>query len=171
MCRNFHYKDKIVIISTMRIPIRISIKIRGPVSIQRCHPTSKRISFIQMRWSHNHCIFTHDDVIKWKHFPRNWPFVRGIHRSPVNSPHKGQWCGALMFSLICVWINNRVNNREAGDLRHYGAHYDIIVMQWESLYLKKWPLYWSKAKIFILIPVISSFLYNEAIFPVHEFAL
>ena len=26
-------------------------------------------------------IFSHDDVIKWKHFPRNWPFVRGIHRS------------------------------------------------------------------------------------------
>ena len=57
----------------------------------------------------------HDDVIKWKHFPRNWPFVRGIHRSPVNSPHKGQWRGALMFSLICVWINDWVNNREAGD--------------------------------------------------------
>ena len=34
---------------------------------------------------------THDDVIKWKLFPRYWPFVRGIHRSPVNSPHKGQW--------------------------------------------------------------------------------
>ena len=33
----------------------------------------------------------HDDVIKWKHFPRYWPFVRRIHRSPVNSPHKGQW--------------------------------------------------------------------------------
>ena len=32
----------------------------------------------------------HDDVIKWKHFPRYWPFVRRIHRSPVNSPHKGQ---------------------------------------------------------------------------------
>ena len=32
----------------------------------------------------------HDDVIKWKHFPRYWPFVRGIHWSPVNSPHKGQ---------------------------------------------------------------------------------
>ena len=61
--------------------------------------------------------FCHDDVIKWKHFPRNWPFVRGIHRSPVNSPHKGQWRGALMFSLICVWINDWVNNREAGDLR------------------------------------------------------
>ena len=47
----------------------------------------------------------HDDVIKWKHFPRYWPFVRGIHRWPVNSPHKGQWRGALMFSLICAWIN------------------------------------------------------------------
>ena len=47
----------------------------------------------------------HDDVIKWKHFPRYWPFVRGIHRSQVNFPHKGQWCGALMFSLICAWIN------------------------------------------------------------------
>ena len=32
----------------------------------------------------------HDDVIKWKHFPRCWPFVRRIHRSPVNSPHKSQ---------------------------------------------------------------------------------
>ena len=57
----------------------------------------------------------HNDVIKWKHFPRYWPFVRGIHRSPVNSPHKGQWRGALMFSLICDWINGWVNNREAGD--------------------------------------------------------
>ena len=35
-------------------------------------------------------VIFHDDVIKWKHFPRYWPFVRGIHRSPVNSPHKGR---------------------------------------------------------------------------------
>ena len=71
----------------------------------------------------------HDDVIKWKQFPRYWPFVRGIHRSPVNSPHKGQWRGALMFSLICVWINGWVNNREASDLRRYRAHYDVIVLK------------------------------------------
>ena len=57
----------------------------------------------------------HDDVIKWNHFLRYWPFVRGIHRSLVNSPHKGQWPGAVMFSLICVWINGWVNNRETGD--------------------------------------------------------
>ena len=73
---------------------------------------------------------THDDVIKWKHFPRYWPFVRGIQRSPVNSPHKGQWRGALMFSLICVWINGWVNNREAGDLRRHRAHYDVTVRGW-----------------------------------------
>ena len=70
----------------------------------------------------------HDDVIKWKHFPRYWSFVRVIHRSPVNSPHKGQWRGALMFSLICVWINDWVNNRKAGDLRRYHAHYDVTVI-------------------------------------------
>ena len=73
-------------------------------------------------------VVSHDDVIKWKHFSRYWPFVRGIHRSPVNSLHKGQWHGALIFSFICVWINDWENNREAGDLRRYRAHYDIIVM-------------------------------------------
>ena len=72
--------------------------------------------------------FHHDDVIKWKHFPRNWPFVREIHRSPVNFPHKGQLRGALMFSMIYAWINDWVNNREAGDLRRQHGHYDVIVM-------------------------------------------
>ena len=70
----------------------------------------------------------HDDVIKWKHFPRYWPFVRGIHRSPVNSSHKGQWRGALIFSLICARINGWVNNREAGDLRRHRSYHDVIVM-------------------------------------------
>ena len=72
------------------------------------------------------CNSFHDDVIKWKHFPLYWSFVRGIHRSPVNSPHKGQWRGASMSSLI--WINSWINNREADDLRRYRAHYDVIVM-------------------------------------------
>ena len=42
-------------------------------------------------------------------FPRYWLFVRGIHRSPVNSPHKCQWRGALMFSLIC--LNKRLSKQ------------------------------------------------------------
>ena len=72
--------------------------------------------------------YLHNDVIKWKHFPRYWPFVRGIHRPPVNSPHKGQWRGALMFTLIWARINSWVNNCEAGDLRRYRPHYGVIVM-------------------------------------------
>ena len=47
---------------------------------------------------------------------------------PVNSPHKGQWRGALMFSLICAWINDWVNNREAGDWRCHRGHYDVNVI-------------------------------------------
>ena len=70
----------------------------------------------------------HDDVIKWKHFPRYWPFLRGIHWWPVNSPHKGHWRGALMLSLICAWTNNWVNNRDAGNLRRHDTHYDVAVM-------------------------------------------
>ena len=126
----------------------------------------------------------HDDVIKWKHFPRYWPFVWGIHWPPLRSPsdvtlmevsqhaldslyirsiwllyivmffvnliwylylfwlnkhclslslslnsaHKGQRRGALMFSLICAWINAWVNNSKAGDLRRDIAHYDVTIM-------------------------------------------
>ena len=70
----------------------------------------------------------YDDVIKWKHFPRYWPFVRGIHRSPVNSALKDQWRRALIFSWICAWINGWVNNREAGDLRRHITHYNVIIM-------------------------------------------
>ena len=51
--------------------------------------------------------------------------MRGIHRSPVDSPHKGQWRGALMFSLISTWANNW----DTGDLRCHHAHYDITAMK------------------------------------------
>ena len=84
-------------------------------------PLHTRISFVNI-------MVIHDDVIKWKHFPRYWTFVRRIHRLPVNSPHKGQWRGALRFSLIGAWISGWVNNGESGDLRRHLAHYDVIVM-------------------------------------------
>ena len=54
--------------------------------------------------------YHHDDVIKWKHFPHYWHFGWEIQRSLVNSPHKGQWRGALMFSLICAsnnWLSKQ----------------------------------------------------------------
>ena len=67
----------------------------------------------------------HDDIIKWKYFPCYCPFLRGIYRSPEDSPHKGQWRRGLMFSLICVWTNGWANNRDAGDYDVtycHGAH-------------------------------------------------
>ena len=68
----------------------------------------------------------------WRHqmetFSALLAICAGTHRSPVNSPHKGQWRGALMFTLICARTNGWVNNREAGDLRRHGTHYDVIVM-------------------------------------------
>ena len=70
----------------------------------------------------------HDDIIKWKQFPRHWRFVRGNHRWSV-TPQNGQWRGALMFSLICVWTNGWVNNRDASDLRRHCAHCDVTVIQ------------------------------------------
>ena len=70
----------------------------------------------------------HDDVIKWKYFPRHWPFVQEIHRSPVNFSHKGQWRGALMVSLICAWTNSWANNEDASGLRRHHADYDVTVM-------------------------------------------
>ena len=62
-------------------------------------------------------------------FPRYWPFVWRVHRSPVDSPFKGQWRGALVLSLICAWTNGWVNNRDAGDLRR---------RTWRSLWRQKW---------------------------------
>ena len=101
--RSSHYDPQWVMIHLMTIRItnvtlylRISIEIKEG---QLWHAESYR--------QHS----TYDDVIKWKHFPRYCPFVWGIHRSTVNSPHKGQWGGALMFSFICAWINGWVNKR------------------------------------------------------------
>ena len=52
-----------------------------------------------------------------------------------NSPVPGKFLGALMFDLICVWINDWVNNREAGDLRRYRTHYDVTVMITECIFM------------------------------------
>ena len=84
---------------------------------------------ISLLWEWPWC---HDDVIKGKHFPRYWTFGCGIHRWPVNSPLIGQWRWALMFSLICAWINGWVNNGEAGDLRRHRTHYDVTLMRIEN---------------------------------------
>ena len=68
----------------------------------------------------------------WRHkmetFSALLALCAGNSPVPVNSPHNGHWRGTLMFSLICAWINDWVNNREAGDLRRHRGHYDVNVM-------------------------------------------
>ena len=66
----------------------------------------------------------------WRHqietFSALLALCAGYSPVPLNSPPKDQWRGALMFSLICAWINDWVNKRKAGDLRR---HYDVNVMR------------------------------------------
>ena len=67
----------------------------------------------------------HDDVIKWKHFPRYCPYCPPVTGEfPTQRPVTRN----LMFSLICSWISGWVNNHEAGDLRRRRTHYDVTVM-------------------------------------------
>ena len=72
----------------------------------------------------------------WRHQMETFSALLALYAGnspvPVNSPHKGQWRGALMFSLIYVWINGWVNNREVGDLRRHRGHYDVIEMTLSS---------------------------------------
>ena len=82
-----------------------------------------RESILVMPW-------VHDDVIKWKNSPRYWPFLWGIHRSPVNYPHKGQrrelWC---FFDLR---LNKRLSKQSRGWCFETPSRprYDITVMAW-----------------------------------------
>ena len=104
-----------------------------------CFHISIRITIAEIRQFYYHLITTmgililmrlylHDDVIKWKHF------LGKLAICALNSPVLGEFPTqspvtlSLMVSLICIWINDWVNNREAGDLRRYPAHYDVIVM-------------------------------------------
>ena len=113
------------------MPLRVGVNCLIPVDKKSYdehrahHVLGRTIICIVMLW---HCTGQpNGHVIKWKLFPRYRPFVRGIHRSPVNSPQEGQWHRVLMFSLVCAGINGWVNNGEAGDLRRHRAHYDVIV--------------------------------------------
>ena len=73
----------------------------------------------------------HDDVIKWKPFPRYWPFVWGIHhRSLVVVPFTNASDAELWCFLWSVPEQTVANNRDADDLRCHRAHYDVTVMHW-----------------------------------------
>ena len=82
-------------------------------------------------YQYHHCgvyISIHDDVIKWKHSPHYWRFVRGIRLSPMDSPHSVQWRGPLMFYFMYAWTNSWASSPTADDFRRHGAHCHITVM-------------------------------------------
>ena len=85
----------------------------------------------------------HESQSWWRHqmetFSALLALCTGNSPVPVNSPHKGQWRGAVMFSLIYAWINDGVNNREAGDLRRHRGHYDVNVMMLERVKISTKP--------------------------------
>ena len=68
----------------------------------------------------------HDDVIKWKNFPRWWPFVRGIHRSRwFETPSRSLWrhCnGRQCYLLSTPGIRNFVMKW------HYSSCYKVIIL-------------------------------------------
>ena len=72
-----------------------------------------------------------ENITWWRHQMETFSALLALceGKSPVNSPRKGQWRGALMFPLICARINGWANNREAGDLTRHRAHYDVTVMR------------------------------------------
>ena len=72
--------------------------------------------------------FDHFDVTQWKRFSPYRPFVRGIHRPPVDSPYKGSVTRTLTFSLMLAWTNSWINRRVVGDFGCHDAHCDVIVM-------------------------------------------
>ena len=123
-----------------RFWVRFNIKILSNQYIGRSHDRLIFINGSPYTWNDDLHVKTEPRgqvlflslVSWWRHqmktFSALLAFVRGIHRSPGNSPHKGQRHGAFMFSLICTWANGGVNNRDAGDLRRHRAHYDVIVM-------------------------------------------
>ena len=89
--------------------------------IRQGHLNSPPLFFVCKYWYTTSLIWYVNILIWWRHqmetFSALLAICAGNSPVPVNSPHKGQWRGAWMFSLICVWINGWVNNREAGDLR------------------------------------------------------
>ena len=89
-------------------------------------------SEITMSFDYHDCCITvlryHEDIIRWKHFPCYWPFVRGIHWSLVDSTYKGQGGGAWMFSARELRVEQTIR-----ELLIWGAITLIITLLWQEM--------------------------------------
>ena len=116
--RNFIPNFIVDVIAVMHTVGSCFVVIRRPSDRDRCKQTISSLG-------------QHDDVIKWEHLPRYWPFERGIHPSPLNSTHQRPVTRSFEFFFICAWTNGWARNQDAGELSRRGAHYDVTVMrQW-----------------------------------------
>ena len=122
----------IVFIPEDRLNININLRIHD-VPIQKVYTTKsprvKLVSQLTRKMPYEYIWCRH----QMETFSALLAICAGNSPVPVNSPHKDQWRWALMFTLIYARINGWVNNREAGDLRRYPDHYDVIVMTWNNL--------------------------------------
>ena len=114
--------------ANVRTSLHFSSSTHHAVNIPKNH--LPRTTLFNISW----CEYTR--LAWWRHKMETFAALLALcagNSSPVNSPHKGQWHGALMFSLICARINGWANNGEAGDLRLHRAHYDVIVMSFHEI--------------------------------------
>ena len=72
------------------------------------------------------CRYSHDDIIKCTHLPRQWPFVRGIHRSPVDSPHKGHVTGTFDVPFLLIRTDGWTNTRLTGNSRRHDSQFTSL---------------------------------------------
>ena len=111
--------------------------LRGTCLIDQYHMCSKRRAFVTETFPNPSTTYVLNRVVDMQTVLVNfatlrWPSSNGnIFRvtgplcgefiGPVNSPHKGQWRGALMFSLISAWINAEMA-RALNSLRPRGTY-------------------------------------------------
>ena len=73
------------------------------------------------------------------------------------SPHKGHWCGALIF-FICARTNGWSNNQDAGDLRSHRIHYDVTLMwAWAGIPSDEFEI---KEKIYYPVSYLASYIWR-----------
>ena len=130
---NFHVHHQIVLQVAENVAQNESFVLsKVPQRPNFSHLTGANISLRFTTWLTHGSLLVLLSNAWWRHqmetFSALLALCAGNSPVPVNSLHKGQWRGALMFPLICAWIHDWVNNREAGDLRRYRGHYDVNVM-------------------------------------------
>ena len=101
-----------------------------------CRQSDHRgVALYRSRKAHNRLIFqnflVHGDVIKWKPFLNNWTLCGGNPAVYGGLPSQRPVTWSFIL-FISTWTNGWANNREASDLWHHHAHYDVNVIFTDS---------------------------------------